>query len=113
MGLVAPIQALGIGPAVRRDGQVGDGAHPDTAGRDFSVVVDEFAGDEGIGHHAFEGGALDDPVAQLDGAQPGRREGVDRGKSGFGVLCVGGHASWPPSITTPEPVMKRASGELM
>ena len=55
--------ALGVGAPLGRHGQIGHGGHAGPACGNRPVVVDELRRDQRLGHHALEGGRLDDPVA--------------------------------------------------
>ena len=66
--------AVAVGPAFGGNGQVGHGRHGDATGRHAAVELDEGVAHRALGHHALEGGRLDDPVAQGERAQRGGRK---------------------------------------
>ena len=82
-------ESVAFGAAAGGDGAIGDGRHADPAGGRQPVVFDEVVGHQRVGRARFEGGGLDDPVAQRNGAQLGRTEHI-RGRRCLRGL-VSGH----------------------
>ena len=62
---------------VRGHGAVRHGRHPDPAGGDPLVELDQLLAHDVLAGETLEGGGLDDAVAQRQGTEPGWREGVD------------------------------------
>ena len=80
--LLVEQQAVAVGAPLGRHGEVGHGGHGGAAGGHPAVELDQLVGDGAAGHHALEGGRLDDAVAQSERAERGRCEDLRRGRAG-------------------------------
>ena len=72
--LLVQQEAVAVRAPFGRHGQVGHGGQGGAAGGHAAVEVDQRVADGATRHHAFEGGRLDDAVAQRQRAQGRRRE---------------------------------------
>ena len=73
---------MAVGAALGRHGEVGHRRHGGATGGHPAVEVDQLVADLATGHHALEGGRLDDPVAQRERAEGGRGEDLGGGRAG-------------------------------
>ena len=69
-----------VRPRGRR--QVGDGGHAGPARGHRPVVLDQLGRDQRLGHHALEGGRLDDPLRRATGPSRVGANGSTEGTAG-------------------------------
>ena len=105
-GVVVEEEAVPIRPALGRDGQVGHRGQRGPAGGHAAVELDQRVAHLAPGGHPFEGGGLDDAVAQ------GQRPQGGRGEDGGDGVGVGGtrHGSYlGPPVRRPHAGLRRTA----